>query len=254
MKDLHVHTTFCDGKNTPEEVVLAAISKGLDTIGFSAHSYTFFDESYCMKKESIESYKSEISALKEKYSGKIEILCGVEQDFYSEMPTDEFDYIIGSVHYLKVGNDYFSIDDDAEILKASCEKYYGGDIYSLCEDYYRTVSRVFQKTNADIIGHFDLVTKFNEKKPLFDENNPRYISAYRAAIDELIKCNIPFEINTGAISRGYKSVPYPSQEILEYIKDKGGNVILSSDSHSKDTLCFEFEKYLSFAKSLGFNI
>ena len=46
--DLHVHTTYCDGKNTPEEVVLSAIEKGVERLGFSGHAYTSFDESYCM--------------------------------------------------------------------------------------------------------------------------------------------------------------------------------------------------------------
>jgi predicted metal-dependent phosphoesterase TrpH len=47
--DLHVHTTFSDGKNTPEEVVLSAIDMGFDAIGFSGHGYTDFDLTYCMK-------------------------------------------------------------------------------------------------------------------------------------------------------------------------------------------------------------
>ena len=254
MKDFHVHTTFCDGNNTPVEMVIAAIEKGLDAIGFSAHSYTFFDKSYCMKKEDIELYKAEISALKEKYSGKIKILCGVEQDYYSDMPTAGFDYVIGSVHYLKVGEEYFSIDDDADILKAACDKYYGGDFYLLCSDYFKTVAKVAEKTNANIIGHFDLVTKFNEKYSFFDENDSRYIAAYRSAVDSLIKANIPFEINTGAISRGYKSTPYPSWQILKYIAEKNGKVILSSDSHSKQGLYFEFEKWSTFATDMGLNL
>ena len=42
MKDLHVHTTFSDGKNTPEEMILAALDKGLETIGvFRSQSYFF---------------------------------------------------------------------------------------------------------------------------------------------------------------------------------------------------------------------
>ena len=40
LTDLHVHTNYCDGKNTPEEMVLAAIEKGMECIGFSVHSYT----------------------------------------------------------------------------------------------------------------------------------------------------------------------------------------------------------------------
>ena len=43
--DLHVHSTFSDGENEPGEIVLAAIAKGVKTLGFSDHSYTGFDES-----------------------------------------------------------------------------------------------------------------------------------------------------------------------------------------------------------------
>lgn len=45
--NLHSHTTFCDGKNSAEEMVVSAIDHGFDVFGFSGHSYTPFDESYC---------------------------------------------------------------------------------------------------------------------------------------------------------------------------------------------------------------
>ena len=112
MKDLHVHTTYCDGKNTPEEMVLSAIEKGLDTLGFSVHSYMDFDLSYCIQKERIEDYKNEINALKEKYRDKIEILCGVELDYLSVMDVSGFDYKIGSVHYVKTCDGYEAVDLD----------------------------------------------------------------------------------------------------------------------------------------------
>ena len=81
LSDLHVHTIFSDGKNTPEEMVRAAISKGMTKIGFSDHSYTSYDESYCMSREGTAVYRKVIAGLKEKYRDQIEILCGIEQDF-----------------------------------------------------------------------------------------------------------------------------------------------------------------------------
>ena len=41
--NLHTHTCFCDGKNTPEEMVISAIEKGMDVLGFSGHSSSSFD-------------------------------------------------------------------------------------------------------------------------------------------------------------------------------------------------------------------
>ena len=52
-----------------------------------------------------------------------------------------------------------------------------------------------------------------------------------------------FEINTGAIARGWRTQPYPRREMIGYILGHGGRLILSSDSHSAETLCFDFPKY-----------
>ena len=243
-RDLHVHTTFSDGKNTPEEVVLEAIKKGVKTLGFSDHTYTPFDTSYCMKKEKVDKYIKQVNALKEKYHEKIEILCDIEQDYFAGKPTHNFDYVIGSVHYIKLGDEYIDVDDTAEKLQNAAKKYFGGDIYSLIEEYYRLVGEVVNTTNADIIGHFDLITKFCEKENIFDQNNLRYVAAWQKAADKLLKANKPFEINTGAISRGYRTTPYPAPQIIDYIKQNGGRFILSSDSHSADTVMFGFSEKL----------
>ena len=116
-------------------------------------------------------------------------------------------------------------------------------MYALVEDYYATVSRVVEVTKCDIIGHFDLVTKFIEQAPAFDVHHPRYIRAWQQAADILLKTGKPFEINTGAISRGYRTEPYPSREIRDYIRAHGGKMLLSSDSHRKETIAFRFEEY-----------
>ncbi|MBQ8204154.1 MAG: histidinol-phosphatase [Clostridia bacterium] len=240
-QDLHIHTVFSDGKNTPEEMVLSAIKKGLKVIGFSDHSYTCFDEEYCIKKDSIDEYICEIENLKVKYRDKIKILCGIEQDYYSDIPTHNLDYVIGSVHYVKKDGEYIPVDNTAAHLSDAAKKHFGGDVYALVEEYYCLVGNVAERTNADVIGHFDLITKFSEKEALFDKNHPRYISAWKEAVDKLLPFNIPFEINTGAISRGYKTTAYPDEDIIRYIKENGGKFILSSDSHSADTVAFDFQ-------------
>ena len=239
---LHVHSTYSDGDNAPEEMILAAIDAGLETVGFSDHSYTFFDESYCIQKEQLEAYRTEIRTLAKKYRDQIRVLCGVEQDYYSEESTDRYDYVIGSVHYLKIADAFVPVDDIVNCLKEAAETYFQGDYYALTEAYFKTVSDVVRKTGADIIGHFDLITKFNEREPMFDEQHPRYRAAWQAAVDELLKYDVPFEINTGAVAKGYRTVPYPAPEIRRYIYEHGGRFILSSDSHSIDTIAFGFDE------------
>lgn len=244
-KDLHAHTTYCDGQNTPAEMVEAAAAKGLTTFGLSGHGYTAFDTSYCMRREDIPRYLAEVNYLKAAYFDRIHVLCGVEQDYYGEDPADAFDYVIGSVHYLRCGEDYVPVDESPDILRAACERYFGGDIYALCEAYFDTAADVVNRTGCDIIGHFDLIAKFNEREHLFDESHPRYTAAWQKAADSLLKTGVPFEINTGAVSRGYRSQPYPSADIRAYLRERGGTFILSSDAHSTDAVAYAFSEYES---------
>lgn len=237
----HTHTVYCDGSDTPEELVIEAIRLGCPAIGFSGHSFTEFDQSYCMSKEKTEEYKREIRALKEKYSGQIEILLGVEQDYYSDEPTDDYDYVIGSVHYILKDGVYLTVDWTRERQEEDVKKYYGGDFYAYAEDYYKIAKDIYNKTRCDIVGHFDLINKFNEGDVLFNTKDERYRKAALAAARALLQTPAAFEINTGAIVRGLRSEPYPAKFILDEIYKEGGEVIMSSDCHAKENLLFGFE-------------
>ena len=248
--DIHTHTNFCDGKDTPEDMVLSAIEKGLDTIGILTHSYVEFDLSACIMKDRQEEFISEVNRLKEKYKDKIKVLCGIEVDYYSnpEDIAEGYDYRLGSLHYFKIGEKYYSLDISIPGFIEMVEKEFGGDYLAVCEEYYRLLCDVVRKTKGDVIAHIDLITKFNEGNKLFDTSDPRYAKAYKAAVDALIPYEKPFEINTGAISRGYRTTPYPAPDVLDYIKEKGGKLIISSDSHSKENIAFLFDKYESLTK------
>ncbi len=243
--DLHVHSKYSDGKNTPEEMIRSAIAMGLETIGLSDHAYTGCDLSCCMKREAQAAYQAEVRALAEKYKDEIRVLCGVEQDYYSEDTPEGYDYVIGSVHYMMISGECVHVDYSAQMLQNAADKYFGGDLYCLCEIYYEMLAHVIEKTGGDIVGHFDLITKFNENGAMFDETNPRYVAAWQKAADALLKTGKPFEINTGAISRGYRVTPYPAPAIRRYLKDRGAKLFLSSDSHAENTLANEFDKWQS---------
>ena len=232
----HTHTTYCDGKNTPDEMIQKAIELGFDELGFSGHSYTEFDLEPCMTREGTEQYKKEINALKEKYKDKIKILLGIEYDYHSVEPLDCYDYVLGSVHYILKDGEYLCIDYSREKQIETVNRYYNGDYYAYIEDYYATVADLYNKTKCDIIGHFDLITKFNTDGSLFDTKHPRYIAAWKAAADAILATPAVVEINTGGIARGYVKKPYPTKEIVDYFKSYGKKLIFSSDCHNKDFL------------------
>lgn len=288
MYDLHMHTNCCDGKHSPEEMVIAAIERGMPIIGLSGHSNTWFDESYCMTPEATERYISEVNALKKKYEGQIRVLLGIELDYWAEIDRTPYDYIIGSGHYILKDGVYVDSDDTAEHTLEEIGEFFGGDPMTMAEHYYKQLEDIVSRTTCDVIGHFDLITKFNERygvddagkvidrwaedgscadpgRDIFDTSDPRYIRAWKSAVDHIfdetrtLRADLPnrlealgviscgdkpvFEINTGGISKGYKKNVYPASDQMEYIRSKGGVLILSSDSHSRDQLCYKFEKF-----------
>ena len=248
--DFHTHTNFCDGNTSAEEMVLAAIERGMPLIGITTHSHTDFDTSYCIPRERIGEYRREIARLKEAYGDKITVLCGIEQDLWGTESTDGYDYVIGSVHYLWKGKNWFSTDESVDALLHAKNTYYGGDGLSMAEDYFRSVAEI-GRLRPHVIGHFDLIAKCNRDGCLFDEGAPRYLTAAKAAVDALLPLGIPFEINTGAIARGYRQLPYPAPEILSYIAKNGGKVILTSDAHSPENLCYRFDMAEKYALDAG---
>lgn len=239
----HTHTVFCDGKNTAEELVQKAIQLGCPEIGFSGHSYLAPGSDWSMSGEGTEKYKSEILRLRKKYDGKIKILLGVEQDYYSDTPTDDYDYVIGSVHYVKKMGEYLSIDKSRDDQIESVQKYYGGDFLGFAEDYFATVADVYNKTKCDIIGHFDLITKFNENDSLFSTSDPRYTKAAYSALEALCSSPAAFEINYGAIARGYRTEPYPNADMQKFIIQHGNRILFSSDCHDAEKLMFGYDMY-----------
>ena len=158
--DLHIHTVFSDGADTPEQCIITAVNMGLKEIGFSDHSYIDNDiyEPYWMSVKAEREYRRTVRELKEKYKSKITVLCGIEQDYFSAHTANDYDYVIGSVHFIKTNDGFFAVDESKDDIERSL-KCFDNDIYKFIEEYYNTLSDVVNKTNCDIIGHFDLISK-----------------------------------------------------------------------------------------------
>jgi len=255
LQNLHTHTVFGDGKNTAEEMVLGAIRAGCGSLGFSEHSHLPPEadpDGYTMAADSVPAYRREVLRLRDTYAGELEIFLGLEQDIDSAPPEDGYDYVIGSVHGVWKGGVYLPVDDTPEKFSRAVTEYYGGDALGFVRDYYRRAAEVYQRTGCQIVGHFDLVTKFNQKGGFFDEEGPRYLDIALAALEPLAKEDVIFEINTGAISRGYRTAPYPGPKLLRAIRELGGHVCITGDSHSADTVTCAFAQAAELARSCGF--
>ncbi len=262
--NLHTHTALCDGSDEPEDMVREAVRQGLRVLGFSGHGYACYDLDCCMTEENEEIYRREISRLRDVFRERIDIRTGIERDFFNDNRLYSYDYEIGSVHYVKIrgglSSDFLSVDGSPETVRDGIDRFFGGSARKYVEAYYELEGDVIRETGADIVGHFDLVTKFNEGGRLFDESAGWYRRAAYKALRRILDspCSIRegisditgesslpvFEINTGGMAKGYTDRPYPAEFLLREIAEAGCPVILSSDCHSKEKLRYGFSELL----------
>lgn len=252
--NMHTHTVYCDGKSTVEEMVNAAINAGLKTIGFSGHFILDIEppQDWCMDEARVADYRADIIKTRERYKDKINILLGCEKDYFSPIPKEEYDYSIGSVHYVLKDGIYVAMDYEPKLLSEYIKTLYGADATAMAKDYYSLVADVYRKTGAEIIGHFDLLTKFSEKYNIIDTDCKAYRTAALEAADALLEHKeLLFEINTGAMSRGWRTSPYPSEFILKHLIEKNGRLIITGDSHSAKDIVYGYEDAVEYARSCG---
>ena len=234
---LHTHSIFCDGKDTLEEMVLSAIEKDFDSIGFSGHSFMDIYSDFSMGEEKAAAYKAEIARLQQVYGDKIKIYCGLEKDNYTKVSTEGYDYLIGSVHCVQYGDTLLFVDWTADRTWDAIRGVFHGDGIAYAKTYFEAVADLPNHGSFDILGHFDLLTKFIEKEPdMFDTTDPEYRKAAVQAAQALVGKVKYFEVNTGAISRGYRTTPYPDPFIIKEMKCLGFGAIISSDCHDRNFL------------------
>ncbi len=276
--NLHTHSTFCDGKNTAEEMVLSAIEHGLSVLGFSGHCfyplnpefYRPFDSLWHMPSDKISDYAAEVRRLKQKYETQIKIILGFETEYFSSekygkaVPDKTVygkfapDYLIGSVHYINTPDGFFSVDNKTEIVEKALHRFFpkgNGQIdeKAAVHAYFEAERQMLARGNFEIMGHPDLIRLRNESLHYFDENESWYKEELKLTAKAAATAGVIAEINTGAIARGMMTDVYPSAQFLEYLKAQGVPVCINSDAHRVENIDFGFDLAGECAKKAGYD-
>ena len=261
----HCHTRYCDGKNTPEEMVQAAQHLGFVSLGFSGHAQQGFGAPYAMEGDNQRQYREELRAMQKKQlAGGIgpRLWVGLEQDALvspeqKKENRRDFDYILGSCHYIGTdsrGNPV-SVDGSLDPLRAYLKEFHGGDILALVKEYFDAHTSILLAECPDIIGHFDLIRKHAVAQDLFDPESVAYRKVALTALESLKDLPLSqtiMEVNTGGMARGFLEDPYPTWELLGAWREMGGQVTLTSDCHDAKWLDYAFAETLAKLKKLGY--
>lgn len=249
----HTHTTWCDGKDSPRAVVESAIAKGFDVIGFSSHSMLPEDDTdWVLTPGKAARYAAEVRSLAEEYAPRIRVLCGVEADYvpggaepsYAAYAAISPDYIIGSVHFVVApGGARVPVDHSPDLLEKGIRESFSGSAEAFVRAYFAQLREMVARFDFDVVGHPDLIRKFNAKHPYFDEDAPWYREEVVATADAIAASGKVVEVNTGAISRGWLDDAYPSATFRGLLRAKGVKFILSSDAHAADAIDCAFDRF-----------
>ncbi len=250
--DLHTHHLRCGhADGNIEDYIKAGIDAGLQAIGISDHSPYFYHEEdqpspgIAMARSDFANYVDEVLRLKAKYEGRIEVLLGMESDFFPEYADDyrkayegiPFDYLIGSVHQVG-GVSIFNRNRWKNIheSKHPDEK----------RSYYDLIAQSARSGMFDILGHIDAMKGYY---PAFSD-----IPAH-AEIDDCLRtiadCGVAIEINTSGSTKDVGGW-YPSDDILERALHFGVSVTFGSDAHVPSRVGDEWELVAKRLKEIGF--
>jgi histidinol-phosphatase (PHP family) len=249
--DLHTHHNRCGhARGGIRDYIEAAISRGLQVIGISDHSPYFGEKAdhafpkITMPKSEFPNYVAEVLRLKQEYEGRIDVLLGVESDFFPEhaelyrrmYEPYPFDYIIGSVHQSNgvsiFNKKRFRGLTDAEKVRQK-------------EMYYDLIAQSTRSGMFHILGHIDAMKGFY----------PAFSEIQTEAVDQTLKIigesGMAIEINTSGKTKDCGGW-YPSDEILERALFHGVEVTFGSDAHDPERVGDEWDLVAKRLKELGF--
>ena len=253
-----MHSSFSDGKAEAEEYVKIAIEKSFRSIGFSEHGPTKFKKHWELPVEQIDEYFAEINRLKQKYKDQIEIYIGMELDYFTGIKKNSFskydlDYVIGSIHYFPddKGN-IFGIDCRPEDFHKTIHDYFKGDVKAFVKEFCDRIIAMVDKFKPDIIGHFDLIKINNHNEKYFSERDPWYREEIIRVFNFIADKGTMLDVNTGGITRGFMTVPYPSPWALKEAVKFNIPVVLNSDAHRPEHIDGQFENVTKILKECGY--
>ncbi|HBD68696.1 MAG TPA: histidinol phosphate phosphatase [Treponema sp.] len=259
----HMHTRYCDGSADVAQMAQAAFDCGMKDIGFSAHAMLPFSSDWHMNIRDYENYCKDVQDMKVQFEGKMNVRCGFEADFIPDVTSPTFeaykkykpDFIIASVHYVRIGNGYFEADGSFDDTRKRIVQYAKGNEKKAVQAYFDAQRQMLKKADFTFIGHCDLIRKQNSSlapQKLFDESASWYRKEIQLTAKAIASAGVCVEINTGAMSRGYLDTPYPSLPFLELLHQYSVPVTFASDAHRKEHIDFAFDQACLLAKKAGY--
>jgi histidinol-phosphatase (PHP family) len=257
LTDLHVHLRP-DTEDSPAERYFTAANaeryrtvaseRGIGELGVSEHVYRFrqalevWEHPFWREwaRDDLDDYCAFVRE-------ETDLRLGIEADFVpgredrmaSLLEAREWDYVIGSVHF--VGEAAVDLDDEWDVWRR------GDSPERVWRRYFEWVAEAARTGMFDVMAHPDLVKVHGAGRPRPDGDLRRY---YEPAVEAFAEAGVAVEMSTAGLRKPAGEL-YPSRALLEMLVDAGCPIALSSDAHVPDQLGFRYEEAVQALSDAG---
>jgi histidinol-phosphatase (PHP family) len=256
LTDYHLHLRPDEPGTTPERYFITAnveryrtvaSERGIVELGVSEHVYRF-EQALSVWQHPL--WREFANDDLDEYCGFVrehtDLRLGIEADFVpggedrmaNLLQARDFDYVVGSVHFLReeaIDMDDYSVWDR------------GHSPEEIWRRYFQTLGEAARSGLFDILAHPDLVKVWGRDRPVPDGDLRRY---YELALEGIVESGIAVEVSTAGLRKPTREL-YPAEAFLAMCVDAGAPVALSSDAHRPEDVGADYDRALELLERVG---
>jgi histidinol-phosphatase (PHP family) len=258
LTDYHVHLRPDEPGTTADKYFVAANAeryreaaeaKGIAELGVSEHIYRFKQALEVWQHPFWQSQaREDIDAYCQFVREQTDLKLGIEADFIpgredqmgNLLEAREWDYVVGSVHFVR--DHAVDMPGDWDVWRTSFES-----PEKVWRRYFETLGECARSGLYDILAHPDLVKVWGRDRPRPDGDPRRY---YELALEGIVESGVAIEVSTAGLRKPVGE-RYPSEAFLEMLLEAGCPVALSSDAHLPEHVGFDYEQTVQWLAGFG---
>jgi histidinol-phosphatase (PHP family) len=255
LSDYHLHLRPDDLEATAEahftvenvdRYLAAAEEHGIEELGVSEHVYRFsqaldvWDHPFWREQatDDLDAYAEFVRTTPLRLGIEADFIPGGEDKLATLLDARDFDYVVGSVHFLGSR----AVDHEGyDVWEAD------GDPDRVWHRYFETLAEAARSGLYDILAHPDLVKVWGSGRPV-PERDPRF--HYEPAIEAIAESGIAVEVSTAGLRKPVGEI-YPSRAFAEMCVEAGVQFALSSDAHVPEHVGYGYDEAMEYLSGLG---
>lgn len=255
--DLHTHTLHSHGRDTVEDMLKSAKEKNVQVLGFTEHDPRPGDFKYPSDYQErlyrqFPIYVQEVKEIIEQDTSGVEILLGVEFDYFpgheprilNEKQAYNFDFALGSVHFL----DAWGFDFTAKDWRGRSFEELGAQY----ERYFYLVEQMAASGLFDIAAHLDLVKLFSVSDFAAWIQTDGAQTLVNRALQAMGDTGMALEVSSAGLRKPCKEI-YPCQSIMKLAAKQKLPIAFASDAHNVGHVAYGFAELVDYVKQFDFS-